>query len=123
MLDLIIEAHRNKSDRELLHQILLNQYLITQKLEKIMGLTDDMSAQLDRIEAAQTDAKAQNDTIASEIQTLISEIGTTPGISAADAASLIARATTIADASEAVDAALKGTATAGANTPAPAPTV
>ena len=86
-----------------------------------MGLTQDLGAQLDRIEKAQTDAAAQNTTIASEIKTLISEIGTTPGISATDAAALIARATTIADASEALDTALKGSATEGANTPAPAP--
>lgn len=115
----IIEKFIGYEDRRLLHTILLELHFLHSKIDKLMGLTEDLSAQLDRIEAAQADAKTQNDTIATEVQTLISEIGTTPGISAADAAKLIARATGIADASEALDAALKGSAAAGANTPPP----
>lgn len=120
MLDIIIERHKGTPISDLLFIVLEELYLLNIKIDKIMNLKDDLSAQLDRISAAQTDAATQNATISAEIKTLISQIGVTPGISADDAASLIAKATTIADASEAVDAALKGTSAEGANTPPPA---
>lgn len=85
MIELIIEAHKGKSDRELLHTILVNQYLITQKLEKIMSQFDDFTTALDKLD---TDISA----VAAELAAIASETPT-GALTADQAASLISRIT------------------------------
>jgi outer membrane murein-binding lipoprotein Lpp len=80
-----IEEHLSKTDRELLYTILVNQFLINQKLDKIMGQFEDFSAALDKLD---TDISA----VAKELGDIASQTPT-GALTADQAASLLARIT------------------------------
>lgn len=83
MLDIIIQEHAGKSDRDLLHIVLLEFHYLNKKIDKIMGQFEDFSAALDKLD---TDISG----VAAELAAIGSQTPT-GALTADQAASLLAR--------------------------------
>lgn len=108
-MKIIIEEYRDHSDRELLHQLLLEFHYLNLKIQKIMNTQDQINADVAAIKAALGKISEDNAALAAGIAALQGQVagGTPVDLTQLDA--LAAQAATVQASVDATAAALTPT--------------
>lgn len=116
MLNIIIQENADKTDRDLLHKILANQYFIISKIAIFMDIQSQINADVAAIKAALDKISADSTVVTAGIAALQAQVagGTQVDLTQLDA--LAAQAATVQASVDATAAALTPASTA----PAPA---
>lgn len=88
MLDIIIKENLDKSDRDILHQLLANQHLIISQNVKIMSAAEDLQALVTRLTTSQASLKTSLDSLKTGIATIVGNLPPTGGMTADEVAAL-----------------------------------